>query len=160
MRRPVRTVNRALPMAPRTRAECKDGPRPCPWIECRHNLMDQSCVLDLVEEHPDGMTLEQIGERLKLTREAVRKIEAAVLAKLRGEAPPPPPASREHLRGRKAMPDPDVDPEADFAGETEEERFCDRMWRAYLRSSNRPRAEVSEVRLRALPAEEDDGPLA
>ncbi len=23
---------------PRTRAECIDGPRPCPWVSCRHHL--------------------------------------------------------------------------------------------------------------------------
>jgi len=23
---------------PRTRAECADGPRPCPWVSCRHHL--------------------------------------------------------------------------------------------------------------------------
>jgi hypothetical protein len=154
-------VSRALPLIPpRTRADCIDGPRPCPWLECRHNLLDQSCVLDLVAEHPDGMTLEEIGARLRLTREGVRKIEAAVMTKLRGgEAPPP--ATREHLRGRKVMvPDADqaAEDEVDFFGETEEERFCDRMWRAYLRASSGPRAEVSEVRLRALP-DEDDGPV-
>lgn len=24
---------------PRTRGECKDGPRPCPWVSCRHHLL-------------------------------------------------------------------------------------------------------------------------
>ena len=24
---------------PLTRAECKDGPRPCPWVSCRHHLL-------------------------------------------------------------------------------------------------------------------------
>lgn len=23
---------------PRTRGECVDGPRPCPWVDCRHHL--------------------------------------------------------------------------------------------------------------------------
>ncbi|HEY1549250.1 MAG TPA: sigma factor-like helix-turn-helix DNA-binding protein [Kofleriaceae bacterium] len=25
---------------PRTRAECVDGPRPCPWVSCVHHLLD------------------------------------------------------------------------------------------------------------------------
>lgn len=24
---------------PRTRGECVDGPRPCPWVSCRHHLL-------------------------------------------------------------------------------------------------------------------------
>lgn len=24
---------------PRTRGDCKDGPRPCPWVSCRHHLL-------------------------------------------------------------------------------------------------------------------------
>ena len=24
-------------MRPRTRADCENGPRPCPWVGCRHN---------------------------------------------------------------------------------------------------------------------------
>jgi hypothetical protein len=30
---PVTDVER-----PRTRAECKDEPRPCPWVACKHHL--------------------------------------------------------------------------------------------------------------------------
>lgn len=26
------------PTRPKTRGECKDGPRPCPWVSCRHHL--------------------------------------------------------------------------------------------------------------------------
>ena len=28
----------APPDRPRTRADCLKGPRPCPWIMCRHHL--------------------------------------------------------------------------------------------------------------------------
>lgn len=24
---------------PKTRGDCKDGPRPCPWVGCRHHLL-------------------------------------------------------------------------------------------------------------------------
>lgn len=27
------------PRRPRTRGDCEDGPRPCPWVGCRYNLM-------------------------------------------------------------------------------------------------------------------------
>jgi len=82
-------------MRPRTRGECVDGPRPCPWVSCRHHLyldvdartgalkvnfpdlepeqLAQSCSLDLAER--DGMTLEEVGQVLNLTRERVRQIE-------------------------------------------------------------------------------------
>jgi hypothetical protein len=89
---------------PRTRADCIDGPRPCPYVGCRHNLhLDvtqfgaiahlgdpkreawdaspaHSCVLDLVDANPGGMKLEDIGELLGITRERVRQIERAAHA--------------------------------------------------------------------------------
>lgn len=37
----------------------------------------------IVAEHPDGMTLEEVGEVLGVTRERVRQIESAALRKLR-----------------------------------------------------------------------------
>jgi hypothetical protein len=86
---------------PQTRAECADIPRPCPYVGCRYNLwLDEtakggirvnmlhepeeqgpSCVLDeAVERGP--MTLEEVGERLNLTRERVRQVERDALLKL------------------------------------------------------------------------------
>lgn len=87
----------ALPR-PRTRADCIDGPRPCPYVGCRHNLYleatqhgalalrdpkrepwavpaEHSCVLDIVDANPGGMTLEEVGGILGLTRERIRQIE-------------------------------------------------------------------------------------
>lgn len=94
---------------PKTRADCKDGPRPCPWVGCRYNLyldvtsvgslkvarpgthpwdMVESCALDLADRPPlpwseDGLTLEEIGAALNVTRERVRQIEREALRKLR-----------------------------------------------------------------------------
>lgn len=87
---------------PRTRGECIDGPRPCPWVGCRHHLyldinpqsgsiklnfptlepweMAATCTLDLAEE--GGRTLEQIGQLLNLTRERSRQIETRALLNL------------------------------------------------------------------------------
>ena len=84
---------------PRVRAECVDGPRPCPWVSCRHHLalevtpggglMEvlqlepgvQSCSLDVAED--GGHTLEGVADLLRVTRERVRQIEAVALSKLK-----------------------------------------------------------------------------
>ena len=88
---------------PQTRGECKDGPRPCPFVRCRHHLyldvnpdtgsiklnfphlevgeMEHTCSLDVAER--GGMTLEEVGHILNLTRERVRQVEVAGLEKLR-----------------------------------------------------------------------------
>jgi hypothetical protein len=82
---------------PRRRSDCDNVQRPCPYVACRHNLyleegqtpesiifnfpeqepwqVKTSCVLDLVEQHPEGLTLEQVGRVLGVTRERVRQIE-------------------------------------------------------------------------------------
>jgi hypothetical protein len=87
---------------PKTRADCKDGPRPCPWVSCKHHLyldvsangslktyrpdedpsgLIASCALDVAER--GGVNLDEVGELMNLTKERVRQIESAALAKLR-----------------------------------------------------------------------------
>ncbi len=34
---------------PKTRGDCKDGPRPCPWVSCKYHLF-----LDVVVKHASG----------------------------------------------------------------------------------------------------------
>jgi len=85
-----------LPTArPRTRGDCAAGPRPCPWVSCRHHLflevresggiklnfphlevwaMGESCSLDVADR--GTATLEQAGRAVGLTRERVRQIES------------------------------------------------------------------------------------
>lgn len=88
---------------PQVRAQCRDVPRPCPYVGCRFSLyldvsdtgsiklnfpklmpweMDpnRSCALDLAEG--DGMTLEGVGEAMNVTRERVRQIETIALDKI------------------------------------------------------------------------------
>lgn len=83
---------------PRTRGDCVDGPRPCPWVSCRYHLyldvgmdgalklnhlerevweMDESCTLDVADR--GGETLDHVGQILGVTRERVRQIEARAL---------------------------------------------------------------------------------
>ncbi len=81
---------------PRTRGDCKDGYRPCPYALCRHWLgLDvteagsiamrpvggDSCALDVADrgEH----SLDEVGEALGVTREMIRLIEVKALLKLR-----------------------------------------------------------------------------
>lgn len=88
---------------PRTREECKDGPRPCPWVSCSHHLyldvnpetgslklnfprlevweMAETCSLDVADR--GGITLEEVGAILNLTRERIRQVETRGLDKMR-----------------------------------------------------------------------------
>jgi hypothetical protein len=96
---PVEDVER-----PRTRAECKNEARPCPWVACKHHLyldinpetgsikinfpdlepweMENTCALDVAEQ--GSKTLEEIGVITNLTRERIRQVEVRGLLKLRG----------------------------------------------------------------------------
>jgi len=87
---------------PRTRAECADGPRPCPYVSCQHHLfldvssrtgaiklnfpdlevweMNETCALDVADR--GGTTLEDVGAIMNLTRERIRQVEVKALAKL------------------------------------------------------------------------------
>ena len=72
------------PGRPTTRADCENGPRPCPWTRCRHHLgedLPESCALDVAERQ--GATLEEIAAILGVSRESVRLIEVKALGKLR-----------------------------------------------------------------------------
>jgi hypothetical protein len=92
---------------PRTRAECKDGQRPCPYVSCKHHLyldvnpetgsiklnfpdldvweMKDTCSLDVADRN--GITLEEVGEIMNLTRERIRQVEVRGLLKLKMTTP-------------------------------------------------------------------------
>jgi len=96
---------------PHTRADCMNGPRPCLFVSCKHNLyldvnpetgsiklnfpdkeiweLAYTCALDVAEK--GGITLEEVGEIMNLTRERIRQLETRGLMKLREatEAEPP-----------------------------------------------------------------------
>ncbi len=87
---------------PRTRAECAEGPRPCPFVSCKYHLfvdvsartgaiklnfpdlevwdLAESCALDVADRA--GTTLEDVGAIMNLTRERIRQVEVKALAKL------------------------------------------------------------------------------
>lgn len=88
---------------PRMRADCALGPRPCLFVSCKHNLyldvnpetgsiklnfpdkeiwdLEHTCALDVAEK--GGVTLEEVGQIMNLTRERIRQVETRGLLKLR-----------------------------------------------------------------------------
>jgi hypothetical protein len=91
---------------PRTRQDCRDAPRPCPWVACKHHLyldinprtgsikinfpdlepweLAQTCALDVADG--GGLTLEEIGLVTNLTRERVRQVEVRGLLTLQARS--------------------------------------------------------------------------
>ncbi|HAN32746.1 MAG TPA: DNA-binding protein [Myxococcales bacterium] len=90
---------------PQTRLDCQNGPRPCPFVSCQHHLyldvnpntgsikinfpnmevweMPHTCALDVAER--GGITLEEVGSIMNLTRERIRQVEVSGLEKLQSE---------------------------------------------------------------------------
>ena len=91
---------------PKTRADCLHGPhaqRPCPFVLCKHHMyldvndrtgsikmnfpdlevweLPETCTLDVADR--GGLTLEEVGEVMNLTRERIRQLETRGLAKLK-----------------------------------------------------------------------------
>jgi len=94
---------------PTRRADCRDGVRPCPYVGCRYHLfldfnedsgsitynfgaaveideIPETCALDLAEN--EGMTLEDVGRCMNLTRERVRQVEESLCARIRDSIDP------------------------------------------------------------------------
>ncbi len=87
---------------PKTRSECLSMERPCPFVSCKYHLyidvhpvrgsikinfpdleiweMNETCALDVADR--GGITLEEVGEIMNLTRERVRQVETVGLSKL------------------------------------------------------------------------------
>ena len=88
---------------PSARGECSNVARPCPYVSCKYHLyidvnpatgsikvnfpdrevweLGNSCALDVAEQ--GGITLEEVGEILNLTRERIRQVEVRGLMKLK-----------------------------------------------------------------------------
>ena len=100
---------------PKTRADCVNGPRPCQYVSCKHNLyldvnpetgsiklnfpdkeiweLEHTCALDVAEK--GGITLEEVGAIMNLTRERIRQVETRGLMKLREAVEQDPPAPKD-----------------------------------------------------------------
>jgi hypothetical protein len=97
------TIREIEATRPRNRAECAHGARPCLFISCKHHLyldvnpetgsiklnfpdrevweLDETCALDVADR--GGITLEEVGSIMNLTRERIRQVETRGLLKLR-----------------------------------------------------------------------------
>lgn len=91
---------------PVSRVECRDAARPCLYVSCKHHLyldvnpetgsiklnfpdkevweLEESCALDVAER--GGITLEEVGEILNLTRERIRQLEVTALDKMKQQS--------------------------------------------------------------------------
>lgn len=94
---------------PTSRGECRAEARPCPWVACKFHLyldvtpetgsiklnfpdlepweLSETCALDVAER--GGITLEEVGEIMNLTRERIRQVEVRGLLKLKMASPSP-----------------------------------------------------------------------
>lgn len=90
---------------PKTRGDCEDAPRPCPYVSCSHNLyldvnpesgaiklnfphlevweLAETCSLDVADR--GGITLEETGVILNVTRERARQIQAEALRRIKDQ---------------------------------------------------------------------------
>jgi hypothetical protein len=90
------------PLRPKTRGDCANGPRPCPWVSCRHHLAievaprgrlvvslpdpalwtedTETCALDIADE--GGVSAVRIAKALHLTKCRVGQILRPILADL------------------------------------------------------------------------------
>jgi hypothetical protein len=97
------TIREIEAQRPRSRADCANGARPCMFISCKHHLyldvnpatgsiklnfpdrevweLDETCALDVADR--GGITLEEVGTIMNLTRERIRQVETRGLLKLR-----------------------------------------------------------------------------
>lgn len=92
-------------LRPADRGDCRNAARPCPWVSCKFHLyldvnpqtgsiklnfpdlevweMTETCALDVADR--GGITLEEVGALLNLTRERIRQVELKGLQKLRAQ---------------------------------------------------------------------------
>lgn len=126
----VEDLREARAARPKTRADCVDGPRPCPWVGCRHHLaleafrqtvrvsqafLDgtaaETCALDVAEKQTRGedFTLREMAEWMGVSHERIRQTVEEGLRTLRtSEAID---VWRELERRRELMPGADADDE-------------------------------------------------
>lgn len=112
---------------PKVRGDCAEGERPCPYVSCKYNLyvdvnpktgsvkmnfpdkelweLAETCALDVADRQ--GITLEEVGVIMNLTRERVRQLEMRGLTKLRVIADDEPKTQAQIDAARAALDDDD-----------------------------------------------------
>lgn len=97
------------PDRPKTRGECREELRPCPYVSCKFHLyldvnpetgsikinfpdlepweLTTTCSLDVADQ--GGLTLDDVGKIMNLTRERIRQVEVRGLLKLKMGSPSP-----------------------------------------------------------------------
>lgn len=107
MRELLPIVTEADEDRPKSRGECQTACRPCPYVSCKHHLyldvnpetgsikinfpdlepweLADTCALDVADR--GGITLEEVGAILNLTRERIRQVEVRGLLKLKMVTP-------------------------------------------------------------------------
>lgn len=100
---PEETVLWMEALRPTLRSQCRGSARPCPHVSCRYHLyldvnpetgsiklnfpnievweMKESCALDIAER--GGVTLEEVGQLMNLTRERIRQLESHGLSQVK-----------------------------------------------------------------------------
>ena len=122
---------------PKTRGEC--GDRPCPWVSCKHHLyldvtaigslilnfpdiepweLSETCALDVAEM--DGLTLEEVGDLMNITRERVRQLEQMAMEVFRNGKPGP--RKKEKVKMEKTLKASDLKVGATYQNEDGERR--------------------------------------
>jgi hypothetical protein len=101
----IRMVDEMDYRRPGDRKDCVNGVRPCPYVSCKHHLyldvnpntgsikinfpdrevweLSHTCALDIAEL--GGITLEEVGSIMNLTRERIRQVEVNGITKLQQE---------------------------------------------------------------------------
>lgn len=99
----TRILNDIQAVRPHTREDCRTAERPCPYVSCKYHLyldinaetgsiklnfpdlevweMSETCALDVADR--GGITLEEVGSIMNLTRERIRQVEVRGLEKLK-----------------------------------------------------------------------------
>lgn len=93
---------------PKTRADCVDGPRPCPFVSCQHHLyldvnptsgaikvnfprldvweMDETCALDVADKHAGGAPLPVVAAAMGLSYDRTFQVVDEAKQHARAEA--------------------------------------------------------------------------
>lgn len=133
---------------PKTRADCADGPRPCPFVGCRYHLaldvkdtgglhfelgrdvelesMAETCALDVADQGPHS--LDRVGELLNLTRERIRQLESRALRNL-AEYVEQDPDDPEEIRFHTPEPEMKTGEALHALGLTKEKAWLSNLWK-------------------------------